>query len=151
MDLGSEGLQRRAGRTLSKAPVGGTQASHGHCVSIVPFNCITGCDTMHAFAMRMLQPSNNPSVFNRWGDGRDQLPAAAQQAQQHAAAGAALQPAATVTQQRETDVTAASASFASIGGLWKQKEALRDAVVLPLRHPRLFAALGAQVSSRGRE
>ncbi len=33
--------------------------------------------------------------------------------------------------------------FEAIGGLWKQKEALHLAVVLPLRHPALFRRLGA--------
>lgn len=37
-----------------------------------------------------------------------------------------------------------TAGFSSIGGLHKQKEALRRAVVVPLRHPGLLRALGAR-------
>lgn len=41
-----------------------------------------------------------------------------------------------------------AAGFASVGGCWKQKEALHTAVVLPLRHPRLFNSLGVQVCTQ---
>ncbi len=47
-----------------------------------------------------------------------------------------------------TVATAAAPSqgFASVGGLWKQKETLHNVVVLPLRHPTLFRSLGVQAS-----
>lgn len=84
----------------------------------------------------------------RWGDGRDALPAAAQQAQQstpagRSAASATSQPASAAAQAKAT-AAAETTGFASVGGLWRQKEGLRNAVVLPLRHPRLFAVLGTQ-------
>ena len=87
--------------------------------------------------------------LHRWGDGRDELPAAVRQTQQHTveAAGCSTWQLQADGAQRSAHRAAqaqAAAGFATIGGLWRQKTALRDAVVLPLRHPRLFAALGTQ-------
>lgn len=43
--------------------------------------------------------------------------------------------------------SAEPAGFSSVGGLHKQKEALRRAIVVPLRHPALLRALGARPGS----
>ena len=45
---------------------------------------------------------------------------------------------------KESASSAEAGGFSSVGGLHKQKEALRRAVVLPLRHPALLRALGAR-------
>ena len=50
----------------------------------------------------------------------------------------------TAVASRESTSSAKAGGFSSVGGLHKQKEALRRAVVLPLRHPALLRALGAR-------
>ena len=44
----------------------------------------------------------------------------------------------------EASIRRGADGFASVGGLHKQKEALRRAIVVPLRHPELMRALGAR-------
>lgn len=88
-------------------------------------------------------------AIDRWGDGRDALPAASRQAQQNTLtdkpAASATPHSASESARAQAAAAADAAGFAVVGGLWRQKEALRNAVVLPLRHPRLYAALGTQV------
>lgn len=54
----------------------------------------------------------------------------------------------TKTAEQRAAAAEGAAGFASVGGCWKQKEALHTAVVLPLRHPRLFNSLGVQVCTQ---
>ena len=81
----------------------------------------------------------------RWGDGRDTLGAAlaSQQGQQQQhqldGQGAAKRQRVVVAAARGGS---AAIGWASLGGLARQKEQLSAAVLLPLRHPALFRALG---------